>query len=194
MKILFTLVLVLTMTRLHCQDISEQNNPKKHPTLVNTTSVDVISGKPVDFYLQHKDISNTAKLFYKGEYALSDDDGTFSFLDSVLTDNYETRPFYFFILSQAVKISDGAVSEYVSGVCVKYIGKFPCEFLSNSKSKGNKIETEKWALFVADDFGETSKFDKYSEEINDEIVVLCPARRNDWKNLALLIKKKIEDK
>lgn len=39
----------------------------------------------------------SAKLFYQGKFAISDDEITFSFLDSVLTNNKETRPFYFFI-------------------------------------------------------------------------------------------------
>lgn len=88
MKILLTItVLIVTSSLLQGQEVCEKNDPKKHPTLTNKTYVDKITGRPINFYLNHRDIDSPAKLF------LYDDEETFGFLDSVLTKNAETRPF-----------------------------------------------------------------------------------------------------
>jgi hypothetical protein len=120
-----------------------RNDPKKHPTLTNKKTVDKLNGRPIDFYLNHKDIDTPAKLFYKGQYALYDDEETFRFLDSVLTENTETRQFYFFIYNQAMEVTDGALAEYMTSVSRHYLEKYPCEFLLHLNDKVSKIDLEK---------------------------------------------------
>lgn len=76
-----------------------------------------IAGRPESFYLKHNAISKNARLYYEGKLTPGDYPPTLAILDSVLTRNTETRPFYFFILNQIMKVTDGALSEYLTAVC-----------------------------------------------------------------------------
>ena len=88
MRTLLTIIILTISTSIvFGQEVAEKNDPIKHPTLTNNNYVDKINGRPIDFYLNHKDIDTPAKLFYKGKYALYDDEETFKFLDSVMTVN-----------------------------------------------------------------------------------------------------------
>ena len=69
----------MTTNLIFGQNISERHDPTKHPTLTNKTFVDRLNNRPIDFYLNHKNIDTPAKLFYQGKYALYDDQETFSF-------------------------------------------------------------------------------------------------------------------
>jgi hypothetical protein len=67
MRILVLIVLYCaTQNDVFGQVIKEQNDPRKHPTLINKTVIQQLNGKPIEYYLNHKDIGETAKLFYKG--------------------------------------------------------------------------------------------------------------------------------
>jgi hypothetical protein len=127
------------------QNVPEQNDPKKHPRHTNTVRVGDLQGHPIDFYLKHKNIDNVAKMFYKGEYAIYDDEGTFAIIDSVMTTNVETQPFYFFVFNRVMDLSDGSVAEFISTRCTQYIKTFPCQFLSRLKNTEYKTNVERWA-------------------------------------------------
>jgi len=58
--------------------------------------ITLIFSYTTSYYLNHGSIGKIAKLFYKGEFAVADDDATFSIVDSVLTRNKDTQPFYIF--------------------------------------------------------------------------------------------------
>jgi hypothetical protein len=195
MRTLLTIV-IMTITALMArgQEISEKNNPKKHPTLINKNYVDKLSGRPIDFYLNHKDIDDPAKLFYKGQYALYDDDETFRFLDSILTENDETRPFYLFIYHQAMEVTDGALAEYMAGVCRRYVEKYPCEFLLHLNDKAPKIDVEKWTGFIGFDIYDKKTFERLVIDIEKKVIGNCSASKSNWDKLKVKINEKLEDK
>ncbi len=142
--------------------IPEANNPEKHPYQINKWFVDSLDNKPISFYLNHPNIDKYSKLFYEGKFAASDDDLTFAFLDSVLTKNTETKSFYLFIYNSVLRITDGALSEYMGYNCRKYLEKYPCSFIN---LKNNKLYANNYQSWI--DF---SAYEYYNEEYPIEIV------------------------
>lgn len=195
MKTLLTIIiLTITTSIVHGQGVLEKNDPKKHPTLTNKYFIDKIGGRSINFYLSHKDIETPAKLFYKGEYALYDDGETFSFLDGILTENAEIRPFYFFIYNQAMGVTDGALSEYMTTVCRRYLEKYPCEFLHYLNDKVSVIDVEKWTRFVGFDVYDRKTFDKFVIDIDQKVKGNCSTSKSIWDNLKIRIEGNLEDK
>jgi len=190
MKSLLTLVLVTVVSIVNGQGVSGENDPTKHPTSVNRNFVNTINGKPIAFYLNHKSIDTPAKLFYQGKYALYDDDQTFAFLDSLLTNNEETRPFYFFIFNQALRLSDGALSEFMSGICRQY----PCEFLKYFDNKVYKLDKEKWTGFIGFDVNDKVSFEKLVTRIDQIVRTNCSKRKLIWDKVKIRIEEKLEFK
>jgi hypothetical protein len=190
MRILVLIVLYCaTQNDVFGQVIKEQNDPRKHPTLINKTVIQQLNGKPIEYYLNHKDIGETAKLFYKGEYAIYDEEGTFSIIDSVLTDNAETRFFYFFVFNEMLNISDGAVSEYISPVCVKYVRKFPCEFLRYSSDMIYELNLNKWTSFISFDLGDKTNYDEFARKLDKDIKMECFSLTTQWNEIRMKVQK-----
>jgi len=195
MKTLLTITILIATTSITFgQETSEKNDPKKHPTLTNKKRVDNLDGRPIDFYLNHKDIDTPAKLFYKGQYALYDDEETFKFLDGILTENAETRPFYLFIYNQAMVVTDGALAEYMTSVCRRYIEKYPCEFLLHLDDKVSKIDLEKWTGFIGFDVYDKDSFEKFALDIDRKVKTDCSTRKLEWDKVKVRIEEKLEDK
>jgi hypothetical protein len=194
-KFLFTIALITsTFGLLMGQPVEEKNDPLKHSTLTNKTFVDKINGHPITFYLNHKDILPAAKQFYKGEYALHDDEETFGILDGILTDNIETRAFYIYIYEQAMKVTDGALAEYMAGVCRRYFVKYPCEFLSNKNDEVLKLDIEKWTELIGFDIYDLESFKNVTLNIDKEIKKTCTTYSKDWDKVKILIEKNLEKK
>ncbi len=143
--------------------ISEHNDPKKYPNQVNTVIVDSIAGKSIDFYLNHPNIDNYSKAFYKKEFAVSDDDITLSITDSVFTKNKETKPFYIFIFNSIVDLSDGALSEIVSLNCFEFIKQNTCDFIRLKFNKEYLLHYKTWISLAA--FGSYP----YQENLNSTL-------------------------
>jgi len=195
MKTLLTIIiLTVTTSIIHGQEISEKNDPKKHPTLTNKKYVDRIDGRPIDFYLNHKDIDTPSKLFYKGKYALYDDEETFSFLKSVLTENSETRPFYLFIYNQAMEVTDGALAEYMTSVCRRYFEKYPCEFLLHLNEKDSKVDLKKWTGFIGFDLYDRKTFEEFVIDVDQNVKGNCPTSKSNWDKVKVKIEENLEDK
>ena len=192
--LLITVLFAFWTTLVLGQEISENNDPKKHPGLINTSHVDQINGRPIDFYLNHKRIDTPAKLFYKGQYALYDDEETFNFLNGILTDDPDTRPFYLFIYNQAMKVTDGALSEYMTGICKRYLEKHPCEFLFSLKNNNPNIDLEKWTEFIAFELYDKGMFDQFAFDIEKKVEVACSSGKSSWDKVKAKVEGKLEDK
>lgn len=194
MKKSITLLLLSLVVLSSCygQIMSEENNPHLHPYSVNNQQIKKINNKDISFYLNNKSIDVNSKLFYQGKFAISDDENTFAICDSVSTDNSVTRPFYLYVFCRILEISDGAISEVMGVYCMKYMTKFPCEFLGNLKSKEFNMPVEKWNVFVA--FEQDSKIDfhDFSKQIDQKIKVECPVYNTSWTKIKDEIKGYIE--
>lgn len=151
MKVFLICFFIFSSLSGYCQ-VPEINNPVTHPHQINKYFVDSLNNKPIEFYLKHPKIDKYSKLFYKGEFAVSDNDLTFAFLDSVLTANPETKPFYLFVFNCVLRISDGAISEYISHSCRLFFEKYPCEFFDIQRDTFNSDHYERWIVLMAFDY------------------------------------------
>ena len=194
MKPLTLITIILISSICHGQKVPDENNPKLHPELrVNKRTTDSILGKNITFYLNHKGIDDYSKLFYKGSFVLYDNDETFAFIDSVLTDNNETRPFYFYVFNRVMDMSDGAISEYVAGVCLDYFIKHTCEFYENYNSKEFGVYLPDWTAFLGWQIYTRSKFDILTRSPDKKIDSECPEFQKQWGEMKNEIEKNLEE-
>jgi len=185
------LVILLMLKFLGFSQVPECNNPQKFSHSVNKEHVTELNGKPISYYLNHKDIDVYAKLYYQGKFAASDDTLTFAFLDSVLTNNEETKPFYLFVANSVVSIADGALAEVVAEYCWAYFEKYPCDFFALS---GDKLYSEiyfKWfnlassGYYYEEESKETAcaRLDKYEEIITTH----CPDYKKEFQRMRVRV-------
>jgi hypothetical protein len=132
--------------------VGEQNDPARHPGQLNRWFVDSINNKPVNFYLNHDEIDKYSKLFYRGQFAASDDDLTFAFLDSVLTTNTVKRDFYVYVLNSVLKLADGALAEVVGSYCRSFLEIYPCEFIELKTNKLYSDNYDVWIYFASEEY------------------------------------------
>jgi hypothetical protein len=143
MKQIIVFIWILSINYFVFGQLSPANDPNVNKILLNKTQVSKIGNKRIDFYLNHPQIDKYSKMYYRREFAPSDDAITFGFLDSVFTNNKETRPFYFFIFNQIVNVSDGALTEGIAFKCLDYVTKYPSEFINFSQND-TLIHVERW--------------------------------------------------
>ncbi len=109
----------------------------------------------IEVYLNSEQVSKTAKDFYYGKFKASDNTKTFSIIDSLMTKNNITRPFYIFLVSKMMDKSDGALSEVLVMSCKEFI-EFNPNFLIDFLYSDNKIIKNKfynnWAYLIAGEF------------------------------------------
>lgn len=179
-----------------CQN-QELNNPAKFPNSTNKWFVDTLNNKPIAFYLNHPNIDKYSKLYYQGKFAVSDDTLTFAFLDSVLTNNQETKEFYLFVFNSVLRTSDGALSEYISKVCREYFEQFPCGFLLLKNNKLYSVDYEKWIDYTAFDYnvGQNSIkiLDDVIKKIKPKVLTNCENHDNLLEHIHLKMIKIINE-
>ena len=169
----------LEKKQIFTDNIPDYNRPDKHPTITNQWFVSKLDGKPIIYFLNHPDIDQYAKMFYQGQFAVSDDTLTFSFLNSVLTTNSETRAFYFHIFNSVLRVTDGALSESIGSECRAYLERYPCDFIKIKSSKLYSDNYNKWIDFAA--------YEYYFEQdaikvINDKISLIKPTVQSNCVN------------
>lgn len=109
----------------------------------------------INFYLDNKYVSKTAKDFYNGNFRATDGSKTFSIIDSLKTENDLTRPFYIFLVSKIMNKADGALSESIGASCKKFIESNPDFLIDFLNSKSKLIENDfldNWTKHVAGEF------------------------------------------
>ncbi|WP_345079793.1 hypothetical protein [Nemorincola caseinilytica] len=107
----------------------------------------------ISHYLNDPLISENAKSFYQGKFRASDDDRTFSIIDSLKTSNNKTRPFYIFLVSKMLPKADGALSEALGLACKEFVEWNPNFLMSFLSSKNiDSAFIEDWADEIAGEF------------------------------------------
>lgn len=172
--------------------IPDDNKPDKYPILTNNCFVNELNGKPITFYLNHPEIDTYAKMFYQGQFVLSDDTLTFAFLDSVLTANQETQPFYLHVFNYAVKIADGALAEVMGSYCQPYFEKTPCKFMDLKTNKLYSDNYQKWISFVALEYYFKNKpyeaIDNDIKTIRPSVTIYCSDKESELDNIIMKLK------
>lgn len=170
--------MVFQKNKIFDSNIPDYNKPDKFSQNVNHWFVSDLDGKPITFYLNNPSIDTYAKMFYQGQFTPFDDSLTFTFLDSVLTTNPETKNFYLFVFNSVLKLADGSLAESIGSECRSYFENYPCDFI-NLKSNPNYSDNyQKWIDFAG--------YEYYFEEdpvksINNSIDSVKPKVMADCK-------------
>lgn len=162
-KILHILLFIPTLSL--GQIVPERNIPDSTGRMVNIIRIDSLNDKPIEYYLNHYGIDYFSKEFYQGNFRVSDDAATFSLMDSILTDNDNTRPFYLFNFCRIIEMSDGALSEGAAEYCREFILKHPCEYLKICSDKDYKTIRFQWAGFIGFSLYNIDNYKKLVTEI-----------------------------
>ncbi|OLY91482.1 hypothetical protein SAMN05444008_103304 [Cnuella takakiae] len=91
---------------------------------------------------RHNDVGFTSKQYgeeiISGKVKPTDNEQTFAWLDSLQSENPNTRNFAFRVYKAMVVKSDGALSEAICGYIKDYFSSHPKEFLDNYKTLDNQ--------------------------------------------------------
>lgn len=153
--------------------VNDSNRHAKNLHRVNSVQITALDGRPIGFFLNHPEIDNYSKKFYKGEYCISGDSIPSNILDSLFTENPETRPFYFFIFNQIVEMSNGKMEEKVASRCLRYIEKYPCEFFNSFNKPEININVVKWTTYIGKELKDRNSFAAYKGSIDPRIKASC---------------------
>jgi hypothetical protein len=103
--------------------LNEKQNEKMKNILL-------FAGHPISFYLEHRQIPQICKEIYLKTTPPTDDNKTLGLMDSLFTNNKETRPFYFLTLTETMKKADGAYAEPLGIMAKKFVEENTKEFLN----------------------------------------------------------------
>ncbi len=174
-------------------EIPEYNNPQNRKNLVNGSFTSTIKGKPITFYLNHSEIDKFSKMFYQGQFTLFDNSETFRFIDSVMTKNKETQPFYFYLFNSIISMSDGALSEYIAGVCLDYFELYTCEYFSSVESKEYNVNETEWTTYIGWQLYAQPEFEKFKNKMEMKLRNSCSQYYDDWRVFSEKAEKYLEE-
>ncbi len=149
----------------------------------------------LSYYLKNKAISQPAKDFYYHKFPASDDEKTFSIIDSLTTDNNSTRPFYLYLVSNMLKKSDGALAESLGNSCNTFLQSHPnqiLEFLYTNRISSPEF-IDLWAYAIAGEFMITCE-GKENQCVTASFNKLLLKCKTDNKSLLRVFFKKIISK
>lgn len=173
-----------------------KTNANKPTGWFNKKRVDSLNGKPISYYLNHKGIDSYSKAFYKGKFPIFDDLISNGIMDSVLTNNNSTRPFYLYNFNRMLELVDAAAAEEAGLRALEYFQKYPCEFVRSLKDKKYNADIEKWSSLIGYELGlsdEIPSFNKHINAIEKKLKTNCNDCLNkDWHTFKRLLKQDYE--
>ncbi len=124
---------------------------QKHSAADTSGRSTVFAKHPISFYLSNSHIPKVCKDLYLNNRLPTDDNDVLSLFDSIVTNNTETRPFYFLTLTRTMKNADGAYSEALGAMAKEFVEKRTVEFLTYFTEEPllTKDELSDWANAVA---------------------------------------------
>ncbi len=112
----------------------------------------LIEGRPVSFYLNRSDVSQTAKNFYLLRFIPSvDNSETYYLCDSLLTQNDTTRPFYYFLFLRFYRLGEPWATdpELLPSYAVHYSMQFVDEFYQKLRMPQYKWSFKYWVNSIS---------------------------------------------
>ena len=112
----------------------------------------IIEGRPVSYYLNRTDVSLAAKNFYLLRFIPTvDNPVTYSILDSILTENDTTRPFYYFLFLRFYRLGDTWATdpELLPSYAVGYSFHFVDEFYKKLEMPQYRWSYNYWVTSIA---------------------------------------------
>ena len=151
MRCLFT-ILIFLFASCNSNPTESHKDPKQakketvvpsHDSIYNTPSIATNYKISTD-----RPLRQVANLILIDSILPLDNEVTFNCMDSLTSENSDTREFYFPVFNKIVDKSDGALSEIVGQYIMRYVREFPKDFAIRSKSLKEE-EFKNWAFYVA---------------------------------------------
>lgn len=158
------------------------NSQSKQSDFRNKNRISMLSCHQISFYLNHPQIDSHSKMFFKGELAISNNAITYGIIDSVLTKNEETRPFYFFIFNQIVDLSDERMLDLVSNKCLEFVETYPCDYFTVFNGQDIDINVVKWTTFIGQALKDKNRFAIFRSVVDAKINGSCSGIQDLWKS------------
>jgi len=99
------------------------------------------------YYLANTKLKEVAQMILDDKIQPSDNDVTFSIMDSLLSQKTEDRKFYFSVFLKILKKADGALAEAVGLPAMNYVEKYTTEFIELSSNISDD-QFDSWASFI----------------------------------------------
>ena len=128
MKIQLNLFLLLLIIFYLCYSFSNNVFAVSITNSPDTTNHDSLMDPSNFYYLTDLPLRQVATLLLNDSIYPSDNQITFSCMDSISADIIEARDFYFPVFIKIQDKADGALAEVVGGYLIVYIEKYPKEF------------------------------------------------------------------
>jgi len=164
------------------------NTPSYIHDYTNRIRAISLNGQPISFYLNHPKIDSTSKLFFKGELSLTQNQISLCLLDSILTYNSETRPFYFFIFNQIVDLSDGEMVDPVAAKCLEFVQKYPCDFFNAFNQSDIDINVVRWTTYIGLTLKERSRYADFKYSVDSKLNRNCSEVQDLWKSFLVEVR------
>jgi len=168
--LLISLIFIIELTLIANPKIAGLTNKKR---------INFLEGKSISFYLNHPRIDYSAKAFYKGELVLSNDFKNCSFIDSVLTSNDETRPFYLYLYNTIINLSTNAFDKKLGQNCLLYIEKNPCTFFELLNNSDIEINIVKWTNLVGIELSNQQTYLRFKNAVDGKMAG-CSNNKDLW--------------
>jgi hypothetical protein len=177
------MLLIFSLFIICCGNKSHNNNTNIDDSIhankidsVKTSKVALIDSlkDPHGFYyLTDLPLQKVADLILKDSVQPSDNKVTFDCMDSISSNNIETREFFMPVFLKIIDKADGALAEAVGGYTMAYTNKFPKEFADGYK-KMTKKQSEIWISYTAEElyYNDSEGF-KNSRRWTDSIIIKC---------------------
>ncbi len=173
MKTFISLVILALFSSGLMGQVYDLNKHAKSKLLTSKAQISILDGRPISFYLNHPSIDKNSKRLYKGELGFSRDSVPSCIMDSLLTINSETRPFYFFIFNQFVDQANGKMIDLVALKCTVFVEKYPCEFFNFFNQPDLDINVVKWTTYIGLTLKDRNGYAEFKSKIDYKIKGNC---------------------
>jgi hypothetical protein len=147
----FIILVILVVTHFSCRPSDSKVPVDNLSKPAIDMSDSTIRERPFKFYIDHKEIPQVCKDLFNNVRQPSDESDVLSLLDSIFTSNDETRPFYFFTITQTMSEADGAYAEPLGMMGKQFVETRTMDFVNYFKDERilTKMDFEEWAMTVA---------------------------------------------
>ena len=137
----------------------------------------IFAGHPISFYIAHQGIPQGCKDIFKSIRKPADDPEGLALLDSILTSNDETRPFYFLTVTRTMEKADGAFAEPLGMVARQFVETRTKEFVNYFRNGSLLTEQDfgEWAETVAGEIKISAEGNEKTElaNLNSKLRLNC---------------------
>ena len=161
--------------------------------------VDTLRDPSHYFYLSNLPLRQVGQLILTDSIQPSDNKITFECMDSISSENVNTREYYYPVFLKILDKADGALAEAVGEPAMTYVEKYPKEFAERSKAL-NEDQFKRWASNTGYELYFTYETENKAKRWTNAVVKSCSncdttqlKRLEEFNRLAIAAMKEVAD-